>query len=257
MDDRIDDLESKIDKRNIRRKRSEDQSVVESVFDTETRKTIYELYNRKILDEIGFIISTGKEANVYYALGPDSVVAVKIYRIKTAETRFMWPYVTGDPRFKKVRRKTRDLIFTWAEKEFKNLNRARSAKVRVPKPIFVRKNVLVMEFIGLKDDPAPLIKDCVLSNPQKVFETVLHYVKLLFQDAKLIHADLSEYNILYTDEPVIIDISQGVVLAHPNARDFLIRDIKYLLHSFSKYDIELPTLAEAYKYVTEGVNNEG
>ncbi|NVM53733.1 MAG: serine protein kinase RIO [Candidatus Helarchaeota archaeon] len=250
MDERADSLETKIDKRKIRRKRSEDQSVVESVFDTETQKTIYELYNRKILDEIGFVISTGKEANVYYAIGPKEVLAVKIYRIKTAETRFMWPYVIGDPRFKKVRRKTRDLIFTWAEKEFKNLSRALHAKVRVPKPIAVRKNILVMEFIGNEGDPAPLIKDCTLSKPQKIFDTLLHYIKLLFQDAKLVHADLSEFNILYTDEPVIIDISQGVVLAHPNAREYLIRDIKNLLRFFSSYDIKLPTLENAYKYVT-------
>ena len=257
MDDRIDNLERKIDKRKIRRKRSEDQSVVESVFDTETRKTIYELYNRKVLDELGFVISTGKEANVYYALAPEKIVAVKIYRIKTAETRFMWPYVIGDPRFKKVRRKTRDLIFVWAEKEFKNLTRAHKAKIRVPIPIAVRKNVLVMEYIGKEDDPAPLLKDSVLSKPQKVFDTLLFYVRLLFQKAKLIHADLSEFNILYTDEPVIIDISQGVVLAHPKAREFLIRDIKNLLRFFSTtYDIKLPTLEEAYKFVTRGDADE-
>lgn len=250
VDDKADSLETKIDKKKIRKKRSEDQSVVEGVFDTETQKTIYELYNRNILDEIEFVISTGKEANVYYAIGPEQDLAVKIYRIKTAETRFMWPYVIGDPRFKRIRRKTRDLIFAWAEKEFKNLNRARTAKVRVPKPFAVRKNILVMEFIGTDGDPAPLLKNCTLSKPQKVFDTLLKYVKLLFQKAKLVHADLSEFNILYTDEPVIIDISQGVVLDHPNAREFLIRDLKNLLHYFSSFEIELPSLDQAYEYVT-------
>lgn len=250
MDDKADSLETKIDKKKIRKKRSEDQSVVEGVFDTETQKTIYELYNRNILDEIGFVISTGKEANVYYAIGPEQDLAVKIYRIKTAETRFMWPYVIGDPRFKRIRRKTRDLIFAWAEKEFKNLNRAYAAKVRVPKPIAVRKNILVMEFIGTEGDPAPLLKNCTLSKPQKVFDTLLKYVQLLFQKAKLVHADLSEFNILYTDEPVLIDISQGVVLDHPNAREFLIRDLKNLLNYFSSFEIELPSLDQAYEYVT-------
>ncbi|NVM30463.1 MAG: serine protein kinase RIO [Candidatus Helarchaeota archaeon] len=250
VDDKADNLETKIDKRKIRKKRSEDQSVVEGVFDTETQKTIYELYNRNILDEIEFVISTGKEANVYYAIGPEQDLAVKIYRIKTAETRFMWPYVIGDPRFKRIRRKTRDLIFAWAEKEFKNLNRARTAKVRVPKPFAVRKNILVMEFIGTDGDPAPLLKNCTLSKPQKVFDMILKYVKLLFQKAKLVHADLSEFNILYTDEPVIIDISQGVVLDHPNAREFLIRDLKNLLYYFSSFEIELPSLDQAYEYVT-------
>ncbi len=251
MDNRADDLEKKIDKRKTRKKRSEDQSAVESVFDMETRKTIYELYNRKILEEIEFVISTGKEANVYYAIGPeDEDLAVKIYRIKTAEPRFMWPYIIGDPRFKKIRHKTRDLIFAWAEKEYKNLNRAKSANVRVPTPIAVRKNILVMEFIGTDGNPAPLLKDCELSNPQKTFNTLLEYVKLLFQKARLIHADLSEFNVLFMDEPVIIDISQGVILDHPHAREFLIRDLKNLLRFFSNYEIEIPNLQQAYSYVT-------
>jgi RIO kinase 1 len=250
VDDDLDRLESKIDKRKMRKKRSEDQSVVESVFDTETQKTIYELYNRKIIDEIEFAISTGKEANVYYAYGPKGDLAIKIYRIKTAEPRFMWPYVIGDPRFKHIRRNTRDLIFLWAEKEYKNLLRAKDAKVRVPTPIAFRKNILVMEFIGKDGDPAPLLKDCTLSDPQKVFDIIIQYVKLLYQNAKLIHADLSEFNILYSDEPVIIDISQGVVLDHPKAQEFLIRDLKNLLHFFSSYDINLPALKNAYKNVT-------
>jgi len=251
VDDRADTLERKIDKRKIRKKRSEDQSVVESVFDTETQKVIYDLYNRKILDEIGFVVSTGKEANVYYAVGPENEdLAVKIYRIKTAEPRFMWPYIIGDPRFQNVRHKTRDLIFAWAEKEFKNLTRALNANVRVPRPHAVRKNVLVMEFIGNNGNPAPLLKDSTLKKPHKIFKKIFQYVQLLFQKAKLIHADLSEFNILFIDEPVIIDISQGVVLEHPHARAFLIRDIKNLLHFFSQFNINLPSLAEAYTYIT-------
>jgi len=250
MDDDLDRLETKIDKRKMRKKRSEDQSVVESVFDTETQKVIYELYSRKIIDELGFAISTGKEANVYFAYGPKEDLAVKIYRIKTAEPRFMWPYVIGDPRFKHIRRKTRDLIFLWAEKEYKNLIRAKNAKVRVPTPIAVRKNVLVMEYIAKDGDPAPLLKDCTLSEPQKVFDTIMQYVKYLYQNAKLIHADLSEFNILFPDEPVIIDISQGVVLDHPKAQEFLIRDLKNILRFFSSYEIKILTLETAYNYVT-------
>lgn len=257
MNEKISNLEDKIEKGRERKKRSEDQNVVESVFDTETLKIIYELYNRKVLDELEFVIATGKEANVYYAIGPKREdYAVKIYRIKTAEPRFMWPYVIGDQRFKKIRRKTRDLIFTWAEKEYKNLSRAKEAKVRVPTPIAVRKNVLVMEFIGKEGNPAPLLKNCTLTHPKQVFDTVLEYVKLLFQNAKLIHGDLSEFNILYYEEPVIIDISQGVLTDHPNAREFLIRDLKNILRFFALYDIKLPTLQEAYYYVTGETEND-
>jgi RIO kinase 1 len=175
-DQSVSNIEDRIEKGKERRKRSEDQSTVESVFDTETLKVIYDLYNHKVLDEIGFVISTGKEANVYYAVGPQGEdFAVKIYRIKTAEPRFMWPYVIGDKRFKKIKRKTRDLVFTWAEKEYKNLSRAKEANVRVPTPIHVRKNVLVMEFIGKDGNPAPLLKDCTLKHPQPVCNHVQYF----------------------------------------------------------------------------------
>jgi len=251
VDEKVSHIEDKIEKGREKRKRSEDQSVVESVFDTETLKVIYDLYNRKVLDEIGFVISTGKEANVYYAVGPQGEdFAVKIYRIKTAEPRFMWPYVIGDKRFKKIKRKTRDLVFTWAEKEYKNLSRARDINVRVPTPIAVRKNVLVMEFIGKDGNPAPLLKDCNLKHPQSVFDILIEYVQLLFQKGNLIHGDLSEFNVMFLEEPVIIDISQGVLTDHPNAKEFLLRDIKNLLRFFSVYKINLPSLSEAYKYVT-------
>jgi RIO kinase 1 len=251
VDKKVSDIDDRIEKGKVRDKRSEDQSVVESVFDTETVRVIYDLYTRKILGEIGFVISTGKEANVYYAVGPKGEnYAVKIYRIKTAEPRFMWPYVIGDKRFKKIKRKTRDLVFTWAEKEYKNLSRAKDAQVRVPTPVAVRKNVLVMEFIGKDGTPAPLLKDCTLKHPQLVFDKLMEYVKILFQKANLIHGDLSEFNVIYYGEPVIIDISQGVLTDHPNAKEFLIRDIKNLLRFFSLYKINLPALPEAYKYIT-------
>ena len=251
VDKKISDIDDRIEKGKERNKRSEDQSVVESVFDTETLRVIYDLYTRKVLDEIGFVIATGKEANVYYAVGPKGEnYAVKIYRIKTAEPRFMWPYVIGDNRFKKIKRKTRDLVFTWAEKEYKNLSRAKDVQVRVPTPVAVRKNVLVMEFIGKDGTPAPLLKDCPLKQPQQVFDTLMEYVKILFQKANLIHGDLSEFNVIYFGEPVIIDVSQGVLTDHPNAKEFLIRDIKNLLRYFSTYNINLPALPEAYNYVT-------
>ena len=256
MDERADNLERKIDKRKLREKRSEDQSVVESVFDTETQKIIYQLYNRKILDEIEFVIATGKEANVYYAIGPKGEdFAVKIYRIKTAETRFMWPYIIGDPRFKNIRHKTRDLIFAWAEKEFKNLSRAKSAKVRVPTPIAVRKNVLVMEFLGnsYPDSPFPypLLKDsCV--QPQKTYAQLIENIKILYQSAKLVHGDLSEFNILNKNSsPIIIDLSHAISTLSPASHELLQRDIANICRFFNKKGLKLSP-AQIYGEITKG-----
>ena len=120
-DDKVEKLERKIDKRRIRKKRSEDESTIEGTFDTTTIMVLYELINKQIIDEMGGVISTGKEANVYTGYTEDgNKVAVKIYRVKNADLKFMKEYIQGDPRFKKVRKKAHDLVYTWSEKEFKN-----------------------------------------------------------------------------------------------------------------------------------------
>ena len=252
-DEKIERLERKIDKRRIREKRSEDQSTIEGTFDTTTIMILYQLINKHVLDHLGGVISTGKEANVYNGFGEDGKkYAVKIYRIKAADVNFMKQYIIGDPRFKRVRKKTHDLVYIWAEKEFKNLKRAYSAGVRVPNPIHVKKNILVMEFIGEGDISAPRLKDSPPKKPQIVFNKVFSYLKKLYQKARLVHADLSEYNILMWNGPVIIDISQAVTLEHPNAEDFLLRDIKNILKYFKQFKgIKLPTLKKAYKEITK------
>lgn len=50
-------------------------------------------------------------------------------------------------------------------------------------------------------------------------------MKKLYTEAKLIHADLSEYNILwYQQNCYIIDVAQSVEPQHENAYFFLMRD---------------------------------
>ncbi|MFX1541005.1 MAG: serine protein kinase RIO, partial [Promethearchaeota archaeon] len=79
MSDKLDRLEERLDKARMRIKRSEDRQVIESVFDTRTLLTLYHMFNKGLLDEINGVISTGKEANVYWAIQPDGTdVAIKI-----------------------------------------------------------------------------------------------------------------------------------------------------------------------------------
>ena len=83
-------------------------------------------------------------------------LAIKIYLTISAEfKKGKAKYIDGDPRFKHVKHNSRSLVFAWALKEFKNLQLAQKAKVRVPKPIAIKKNVLIMEFIGKDGTPAP------------------------------------------------------------------------------------------------------
>ena len=57
----------------------------------------------------------------------------------------------------------------------------------------------------------------------------------MVNEAKLIHADLSEYNMLNrNDLPVIIDCGQAVLTSHPNAQELFERDIKNLANYFTK-----------------------
>jgi RIO kinase 1 len=254
VEKKIDEYEAKIDKSRMREKRSEDLSTVESVFDLSTRKIVFQLMKKKIIDEIFGAISTGKEANVYRAIDYDgNDLCLKIYRTKSAEIQFMWKYIEGDPRFTHVRKKPRNIVYAWAEKEYKNLSRAMEADVRVPEPIISIKNILVMEFIGKDHLPAPKLKDVQIKKPSKVFNMIIEYINRLYNNANLVHSDLSEFNILMDDEePVIIDISQAVPLDHPYSKKFLLRDIKNIHWFFSKLGLNLPEVKEIYDYIITG-----
>jgi len=247
-------LEKKLSRREKSIKSTEDLKISEGVFDRSTLFILYWFVNKGIFETLHGIISTGKEANVYWATDErGKEYAVKIYKSATSEfKKTMWMYIYGDPRFKGVKKTMRSLIVAWAEKEYKNLRRAYEAGVRVPKPIVVRGNVLVMEFIGKDGVPAPVMRESPPEDPQRVFDILLEYVKRLYKFANLVHGDLSEYNVLLWDSsPVLIDMAQSVVLNHPLSQEFLMRDLKNLLKYFRNLGVEVPTLEEAYKYVTE------
>jgi len=165
----------------------------------------------------------------------------------------MLPYIEGDPRFAHVRRDTRSLVYAWAQKEFKNLQRAYEVGVKVPQPIAVEKNILIMKFIGKNGVSAPLMREARLRNPKRVYIQLLTYLKRLYRKGRLVHADLSEYNIMIQrGRPVIFDVSQAVPLEHPMAAQFLKRDIENLYRYFKKLDINVLSVEEMYKRVTGG-----
>lgn len=247
----IDELEKiKIDYKRIKRiDQSKKRAVIESVFDERTVFHLNKILVNGPLKRIEGIISAGKEANVYLAYDLDGKeVAVKIYKIDSNTSRWMKKYIIGDPRFKKIPHNVSKIIFLWASKEFKNLKRAYKADLRVPKPLFIRNNILIMEYIGFESIPAPVLKD--IKNPKEplnLFNEILSFIKLLYQKAKLVHGDLSEFNILYHNQsPVVIDISQAVAIQHPKAEVYLARDIKNIFQYFDKLGIEIPDPTDFY-----------
>jgi len=237
----------------MKEKRSEEYEVLEEVFDRSTLMVIYDFLNKGIISEIHGVVRAGKESRVYWGKGSDGrELAIKIYLMVSAEFRKgMLKYIEGDPRFKGVKRDTRSLIFTWAQKEFKNLQAAKAARVRVPKPITVKNNVLIMEFIGKNGVSAPSLKEQPPRNPEKSYNDLLIYLKRLYSKAGLVHGDLSEYNIMiWRGRPVLFDVSQAVPLSHPMADFLLRRDLTNLNKFFGRLGVRIPSVEECYRQVT-------
>ena len=238
----------------LKEKRSEEYEVLEEVFDKSTLMTIYEFMNKGVIDQIYGVVKAGKEARIYWGKDQEGKeLAIKIYLTVAAEfKKGKLQYIEGDPRFKRVKHDTRSLVFAWALKEFKNLQLAFQAKVRVPKPIDVKKNVLIMQFIGKNGDPAPELKELPPKNPELVYKELLEYVKRLYQRVELVHGDVSEYNVMmWRGKPVLFDMSQAVLISHPMALTFLKRDLENLNRYFKKLGVKTLSVDEIYRIVTE------
>jgi RIO kinase 1 len=236
--------------RRIRLKVGEDSETLEEVFDGRTLMTVMHLLNTGRLRELQGTLKSGKESRIYHGIDPRGEdIAVKIYLTSSAIFKQgRVKYIRGDPRFKDVPHDTRSLIDQWALKEFKNLGLAREADLAVPRPIHVEKNVLLMEFIGKNGVPAPHLRDVPLQAAKTWYDKIVEMTKDLYDKAKLVHGDLSEYNILVPDGyPVLIDFAQAVTTEHPEAMEFLRRDIENLNNYFKGLNVRTRTFDRIFK----------
>ena len=240
---RIDDrklrlLESRVDALKRTKKDADQRKTYHEVFDQTTLFALYKLISDGTLHTVDYPVATGKEGNVFHATTKDGGVALKIYRVNTATFRSLSEYIVGDQRFKKIGRTFREMITVWAQKEFKNLSKMLEAGARVPRPMVVHQNCLVMEYIGDETTPAPLIRTVALEDPKGAFVDVVSSMKAM-RKAKLVHADLSEYNILWWDDhPWIIDCAQGVTLDHPRSQDWFLRDCANVAKYFARLHVD-------------------
>ena len=193
------------------------------------------LVKAEIIDAIGMPLGMGKEADVLEALTPAGEgVAVKFHRL-------------GRVSFRDTRRKREYLSsrhgVSWlyqsrlaAEKEYYALSLTFNANVSVPKPIFHNRHAIVMQRIegnqlseiNKLDDPETLL-DGIIENVHKAYKV------------GVIHADLSEFNIIISEEGAIfiIDWPQYIPPNHPNAVEILERDVKNVLTYFRrKFGVE-------------------
>jgi len=252
IDKRLDQFDQKLEEMGVRIKDANMLKVREDVFDEVTLLALYKLVHKKWLSAIGGSISTGKEANVFYGERDGTGIAIKIYRIRTANFTTMSSYITGDRRFSHVKKAKKELIFAWTRKEFSNLVRARDAGIAVPEPLVWDRNILIMSFLGEGEIAYPQLRNVELEDPQETYSQIVRSIDVLYNKAELVHADLSEFNILYSDKPYLIDMGQSVTRDHPRALPFLMRDIKNI-NRFFKNRCEVQKDTEIFHAVT-GLN---
>ncbi|HQD26538.1 MULTISPECIES: serine protein kinase RIO [Methanoculleus] len=234
-EDEYERFDREIEAMGVRIKDADSVKVRDDVFDEVTLIALYKLVHKRLISAIGGPISTGKEANVFYGERDEDEIAIKIYRIQTANFKAMTEYLAGDRRFSSVRGTRKGIIFAWTKKEYSNLARAYEVGIPVPEPLAFDRNILLMRFLGEDELPYPQLRNAEIEDYGAVYRQILDYIERLYRDARLVHADLSEYNILYHEKPYLIDMGQAVTLDHPRAPAFLIRDIKNLNRYFSRY----------------------
>lgn len=234
-----------------------DRATVEQVLDPRTRMILFKMLSRGVISEINGCISTGKEANVYHAstANGDSR-AIKIYKTSILMFKDRDKYVSGEFRFRHgyCKGNPRKMVKTWAEKEMRNLIRLNTAQIPCPEPIMLRSHVLLMGFIGKGDRPAPLLKNAQLSDSKvrELYLQIIQYMRRMYQDARLVHADLSEFNMLYHSGDVyIIDVSQAVEHDHPHALEFLRKDCANVNGFFQKHNVAVMTVRELFEFITD------
>lgn len=247
----------KLENDRLRAKDKADRATVEQVLDPRTRMILFKILNRGVICEINGCISTGKEANVYHATSADGDErAVKVYKTSILTFKDRDRYVTGEFRFRHgyCKHNPRKMVKTWAEKEMRNLMRMHQAGIPCPEPVILRSHVLVMGFIGTDGWPAPLLKDVTLSESKarELYLQCIQIVRNIYWKCRLVHADLSEFNMLYEgDKLYVVDVSQSVEHDHPHALEFLRKDCTNVTDFFKKNGVCVMNIRELFDFVTD------
>lgn len=220
-----------------RKRFREMQKTLKDVFDLFSEQNLFRLIKQGYFDGLESPLSIGKEANVFSALRQDERVAVKIYRLQTCDFNRMYEYIKADPRFPHVKHGKRNIVFAWTQREYRNLLKAREVGVRCPSPFTFLKNILVMEYIGDEEGPAPRLDSLPPKDPDSFFSAVVENMEKLCRIG-MVHGDLSHFNILNHDErPVFIDMSQATTVDNPYFEQYLARDVKNVCNYFRKLGV--------------------
>lgn len=100
---------------------------------------------------------------------------------------------------------------------------------------------------------SPRLKDAEIPSElyPALYEELILNVRKMYHICKLVHADLSEYNILFHGGHLcIIDVSQSVEHDHPSAFDFLRSDIKNIEDFFERFGVKCLGLRRCFDFIT-------
>lgn len=273
---RLNDVEAGLGERGPTGAEKSERATSEQVLDKGTRMILLKLLDRNIVSEINGVVSTGKEANVYHAVtipqheveGEAAVAplhrAIKVFKTRILKFKDRDRYVQGEHRwgdgFKKG--SNRAMVKQWAEKEYRNLKRFYAAGIPCPEPVHLKSHVLVMEFLGNgKGWPAPRLRDFEFDSSsededvsgkwRELYLDLLGIMRRIYQVCRLVHADLSEYNILYHHQRLyIIDVGQSAELSNPRSLEFLRMDIKNITDFFRRKGVDTLSERTIFTFIT-------
>lgn len=243
-----------------------DRRTVQKVLDPKTTKILEKLMTREKLFSLTGCISTGKEANIYTCMLQSDLAtkfiasqneqivpaAIKIYQTSVMEFKNRERYIQNELRFQSFcKSNPRKLVKVWAEKEVRNLKRLNKNDILAPIPLYLKNNVLIMTLIGTQNEIAPKLKDAIVDDYNSTYEECLEILFNLYNKANLVHADFSEYNLLYYQGRVyVIDVGQSIEKIHPNAFSFLISDITNINNFFKKKGVDVNNLNDIFEKIT-------
>jgi len=208
-----------------------------------------------LIDDVVRQLMSGKEATVYVVRCGDDVRCAKVYKEANKRSfRQSVDYTEGRKvkssrqsrameKGSKFGRKAQEKA--WQSAEVDALYRLAAAGVRVPKPFNFYEGVLLMELVtDANGNAAPRLNDVELTAEQaRIYHRALIQEVVRMLCAGIVHGDLSEFNILLSqDGPVIIDLPQAVDAAGNNqAKGMLERDVDNLASYFGRFAPELLT----------------
>ncbi|VDK31473.1 unnamed protein product [Taenia asiatica] len=241
-----------------------DRATTDHALDKRSVAILYKMMSQGEFDAINGCISTGKEANVYHAINTKGDIAIKVYMTSILPFKSRSKYVEGDFRMRHGYSTCSSwkLVSKWAEKEYRNLIRINKAgSIPAPLPIKLKGVVLLMTLIGKNGYPAPKLKDVASGDWSEfgpppdwsaLYRQILQNVRTLFQKCRLVHADLSEYNLLYMDGRAwLIDVSQAVEHECDQALEFLRKDCYNVNAFFRRQGVSTLTLREFFEWVVD------